>query len=331
MSSIAQSSFSPPAPLSLERVPFHGDTLEAVEHDGRILVSLRRACECLGLDYSAQRKRISDKDRCPWATVVMTATVALDGKDREQVLIDIDTLPIWLATVEASRVDESIREKLKTYQCECARVLRDHFLPARKGVEMPLAGDDKACDGITAEEESSLREVQSLIRTMQLVYETKVRLVAVNQEQRRIARQQEALSIRQDELAGQQKALAAHMLERTEAIAEQATEAHERIDSREGKMSVVGFLRIMGVKRTDKSCGSYGSAITRMADRLGRGDEIQSIHSEAFGRINIYSPALLCLYFDGKDVADTKGKITTIRASDYASKIRESRDRPYAF
>lgn len=41
--------------------------------------------------------------------------------------IHLDSLPMWLATIEASRVAEHVRSKLITYQKECARVLRDHF------------------------------------------------------------------------------------------------------------------------------------------------------------------------------------------------------------
>jgi hypothetical protein len=47
-------------------------------------------------------------------------------------MIDLDALPMWLATIESSRVAEPAREKLVRYQREAAAVLRDHFLGRRE-------------------------------------------------------------------------------------------------------------------------------------------------------------------------------------------------------
>jgi hypothetical protein len=57
----------------------------------------------------------------------MIVAVAEDGKEREMLFVHLDCLPMWLATIEASRVKEDVRPKLIAYQKECARVLRDHF------------------------------------------------------------------------------------------------------------------------------------------------------------------------------------------------------------
>jgi hypothetical protein len=42
-------------------------------------------------------------------------------------MLHLDSFPMWLATIESSRVAEHVRPKLVKYQKECARVLRDHF------------------------------------------------------------------------------------------------------------------------------------------------------------------------------------------------------------
>jgi hypothetical protein len=57
----------------------------------------------------------------------MMTTVAQGGKEREVVMIDLATLPMWLATIDGSRVAEEARPKLIRFQKECAQVLRDHF------------------------------------------------------------------------------------------------------------------------------------------------------------------------------------------------------------
>ena len=109
---------------ALVRVPFHGDEIECVHDERGVWVALRRMCEALGIDTDSQRKKLADK---PWATTVTNAVVAEDGKPREMVCLHLDSVPMWLATIEPSRVAEGARSKLVDYQRECARVLRDHF------------------------------------------------------------------------------------------------------------------------------------------------------------------------------------------------------------
>ncbi|HEY7428465.1 MAG TPA: phage antirepressor N-terminal domain-containing protein [Gemmataceae bacterium] len=72
-------------------------------------VSLRRGCDCLGIDYASQWRRLTDRERSPWATRVIMTAVAQDGKEREVVMTDLDTLPMWLATIDGSRVGEAVR------------------------------------------------------------------------------------------------------------------------------------------------------------------------------------------------------------------------------
>jgi hypothetical protein len=120
--------------VSIVSVPFHGDELQALHApDGKVWVVLRRACEALGIPYEGQRQRLQDSGRSPWATTSMMLVVAQDQKQREVVVIDLDTLPMWLATIDSSRVAEHVREKLVVYQKECARVLRDRFLGPNQG------------------------------------------------------------------------------------------------------------------------------------------------------------------------------------------------------
>lgn len=110
----------------LVKVPFHGDVIEAVKTEGgKIMVSLKRVCESLGVDVEGQRKKLAG---CPWATTVMISAVADDGKRRQLAMIDHETLPMWLTTIHPSKVKASIREKLVQYQCEAKAVLAAWFL-----------------------------------------------------------------------------------------------------------------------------------------------------------------------------------------------------------
>lgn len=123
----------------LVKVPFHGDELDAVQDEGgKVWVSLRRCCENLGIDVESQRKKLKEK---PWATTVENTAVAEDGKSRAMTCIDLDTLPMWLASIETRKLKPAIRDKLIRYQKECARVLADHFFRKPAGAASLTVSD----------------------------------------------------------------------------------------------------------------------------------------------------------------------------------------------
>jgi hypothetical protein len=81
-----------PPPLS-----FHGDTLEAITDGERVWAGLRRCCENLGVDLARQIDKLRSK---PWATVDEMSMVAEDGKVRLVTVVDLDTLPGWLFSID---------------------------------------------------------------------------------------------------------------------------------------------------------------------------------------------------------------------------------------
>jgi hypothetical protein len=119
----------------IDTIDFHGDSVLATKDpDGRVFVSVRRVCEALGLAVQAQLTKLH---ACSWATITMIVTVADDGKSREQAFIDLDGLPMWLATINPSKVDEALRPKLASYQREAAQVLRAHFCGSQSTTSTP--------------------------------------------------------------------------------------------------------------------------------------------------------------------------------------------------
>ena len=120
----------------LVRVEFRGDTLEAVQKDGEVWVSIKRCCEVLGVDVEGQRKKLKKQ---AWATTDMMSVVAEDGKGRELAMIALKSLPQWLVTIYASKVKPELRAKLALFQKEAADVLAAHFLGRKVAPErIPL-------------------------------------------------------------------------------------------------------------------------------------------------------------------------------------------------
>lgn len=125
--------------MKITTVEFYGDKLQVVGEtleDGVLL--LKAACEAIGLDYSAQLKRLKSE---PWAGVAMVATPDARGCLQETATIPIKKVPMWFATIDASRLaSEQARVKLVRYQCEAADVLAQHFLGTPRA--NPTAGPD---------------------------------------------------------------------------------------------------------------------------------------------------------------------------------------------
>lgn len=110
--------------LEIIRIPFHGDTVLTVEHNGKPYVILKTAFEAIGLDAARQ---IAKVQRQPWATTAVTAVVAADGRVREMVTADVRTFLMALATIPAARVAEDVRGKLIEYQAEVADAIESYW------------------------------------------------------------------------------------------------------------------------------------------------------------------------------------------------------------
>lgn len=104
-------------------IPFHGDTVLTVEHDGKPFVILKSAFESIGLDADRQIAKVK---RQPWARTAVTA-VPTAGGVQQMVVADVRTFLMALATIPAARVAEHVREKLIDYQAEVADAIEAYW------------------------------------------------------------------------------------------------------------------------------------------------------------------------------------------------------------
>lgn len=124
---------------TMSLVPFHGAAIEALQHEGEFYVVVRRICASLGFDEEAQRQKLRAK---PWAVALMIKATGADGKQYEQFCLSIKSLPMWLASINASKVKPDLRPTLELYQREAADVLYRHFLGAERERERRLTPPD---------------------------------------------------------------------------------------------------------------------------------------------------------------------------------------------
>lgn len=138
------------------RVEFHGGEIEAVKQGEDVFVSVRRACEHIGLASNGQIEKLKEKE---WSVNKFILSTGPDGKMYENFMLHLDSVPMWLATIDAGRVNESARPLLIAYQKEAAKVLRDHFfgqklaLPSYSEALRQLADTLEAKENLEKEKE----------------------------------------------------------------------------------------------------------------------------------------------------------------------------------
>lgn len=244
-------------------VDFHGDTLEAVKADGKAWVSLRRCCECLGVDVESQRKKLAAKS---WATAAEITAVAQDGKQRELTMIDLKTLSMWLATIDERKVAAAVRTKLVRYQSECATVLERHFFPK--------PADDKVRPVADIDLELLIQQQESNLAVMRSLQLTRRQLTAVETE-----------------------------VEDVRTVAEQAsrraTAALQTAEQNCGWFTVLGYANLTGRRITREEAARAGRVISRRMRLAGMTK--QTAVDTRYGHVGQYPEKMLERYFDDLD------------------------------
>jgi len=120
------------------RIPFSGGDLLTTNIDGKPYVVFRHAVESLGLDYSGQFRKLQIRS---WANRCDITTVAADGKLRTMVAVDVATFLMWLATVNETKVADSVRDTLIAYQAESADAIYGYW--TKGGAINPRASDEQ--------------------------------------------------------------------------------------------------------------------------------------------------------------------------------------------
>ncbi|GJM40423.1 MAG: hypothetical protein DHS20C20_07050 [Ardenticatenaceae bacterium] len=127
-------------PIIQKEVTFYEDVIMAVQVkiDERelIYIPIRPICNYLGLDWSAQYRRINRDPVLSDAIqgVAITTTPSSDGRGgglQEMSCLPLKFLPGWLFGVNANRVKEDLREKIIRYQRESYDVLWEAFQEGR--------------------------------------------------------------------------------------------------------------------------------------------------------------------------------------------------------
>jgi hypothetical protein len=114
--------------MQIQRVQACGEMVDvAVGNDGRVWVLVRRVCDVLGVDFSSQRQKLLTQGWAGEKMRLMSLPDATGTRTQQQAVIDVDALPMWLATIDEARVREDIRPTLVRFQREARDTLAAHF------------------------------------------------------------------------------------------------------------------------------------------------------------------------------------------------------------
>jgi len=166
-------------PVEQKEVDFYGDTIVAVRTGkGAIFVPVRPICDLLGVDWSAQRRRIArDPVMGAEAMSVAITTTDIDPDSRRprtsaMLALPLDYVSGFLFGINADRIKPEIRERLIQYQRECYKVLAEAFTEGRLTVD-PSFDDLLQADTPAAQAYRMARALMEMAR-QQLILEARL-------------------------------------------------------------------------------------------------------------------------------------------------------------
>ena len=110
--------------MNMMTVPFHGDSLYVVNHNGEPYVPMKPVVEGMGLAWQSQLAKLRRRFA---STIMEIVMVAEDGKRRNMVSLPLRKLAGWLQTISPNKVNPKIRDKVIQYQEECDDVLYEYW------------------------------------------------------------------------------------------------------------------------------------------------------------------------------------------------------------
>lgn len=119
-------------------VPGTDRQIMAAVIDGKPMVSLRHACEAIGLAHSSQLEKLR---RRSWAVVRQEGMTGADGKTYQMAAIDRRTFTMWLGGLDENRVSDEAKPILVSFQAEAADALDAYFNEG--GAINPRATEDQ--------------------------------------------------------------------------------------------------------------------------------------------------------------------------------------------
>lgn len=173
--SLNRSQHQPP-----DQIWFGDDILALLKLDpNETYVPIALLCEQLGLDRTAQERRV--RAHAVLASGAKLLLVENEQGSARRLCLRIDLLPLWIASLDSTRVAETLRPAIERYQCECASVLWQSFKPQGYGSEdvlLPVRHDQRP-----AEQAYVAAQTIALLARQQMLIERQLNAAQAQREQ----------------------------------------------------------------------------------------------------------------------------------------------------
>ncbi len=140
-------------------VPFHGHQLLTINDGNSIRVAMKPICEAIGLDWSAQFRRIERHPVLGTCVAMMATQLPGESQSREIVTLPLDYLNGWLFGIDTNRVKPEIRDLLIDYQRECFAALAAYW-------HQGIASNPRARATTIPQLLASHRHIQTLLKEL---------------------------------------------------------------------------------------------------------------------------------------------------------------------
>ncbi|MBZ9466113.1 hypothetical protein H5V22_16195 [Escherichia coli] len=111
--------------MNMMTVPFHGDSLYVVNHNGEPYVPMKPVVEGMGMTWQSQHRKLMER----FKTCIIEMMIQLPGDTQRRLVIclALRKLAGWLQTISPNKVKLKIRDKVIQDQEECDDVLYEYW------------------------------------------------------------------------------------------------------------------------------------------------------------------------------------------------------------
>ncbi|WP_419179051.1 phage antirepressor N-terminal domain-containing protein [Klebsiella pneumoniae] len=136
-------------------MPFYGNSLFVVEHNGEPYTPMKPIIDGMGMDWASQFTKL--KQRFKTSIVKITMQLPGDNQRRDIICLALRKLAGWLQTISPNKVRPEIRDRVIQYQEECDDVLYEYWTKGE--VKNPRKAVKTAPGKITADQQFAIKEL----------------------------------------------------------------------------------------------------------------------------------------------------------------------------
>ncbi len=140
--------------ISTINVPFHGNNLFIVNHNGEPYVPMKPIVEGMGLTWQSQFEKLKQR----FSKGITEIVIPSKGGEQSMICLALRKLAGWLHTISPNKVKPEIRDKVIQYQEECDDVLYEYWTTGEVKAK-PRKQVKQIAGRITSEQQEAIKQL----------------------------------------------------------------------------------------------------------------------------------------------------------------------------